>query len=208
MFRPPPFREDRREILHAAIRAYPLATLVTCGAAGLTGNLVPFALAVDADGRDVLRAHLARANGQLADLRCGAETLVIFQGPQAYVSPAWYPTKREHGRVVPTWNYVVVQARGRGIVRDDTAWLRAQLDALTTAQEADRDAPWQVDDAPAAFVAGQLPGIVGVEIPIDRLEGKWKASQNQPAANRAGVVAGLRRDDPASPMARVVEEAG
>jgi transcriptional regulator len=201
MYRPPAFREDRPALLHAAIRAHPLATLVTHGPSGLTANLVPFTLV---EG-DLLRAHLAKANPQLADLRAGGEALVIFQGPQAYVTPAWYPSKQEHGKVVPTWNYILVQARGRPRVIDDAGWLRAQIDALTALQEANQPEPWAVTDAPPDFVAAQLKGIAGVEIPIDRIEGKWKASQNQPEANRAGVVAGLRAQDSASPMAAAME---
>lgn len=201
MYRPPAFREDRPELLHAAIRAHPLATLVTHGPSGLTANLVPFTLVPGTDGPDLLRAHLARANPQLADLRAGGEALVIFQGPQAYVTPAWYPSKQEHGKVVPTWNYILVQAHGRPVVIDDVQWLRAQIDALTAQQEADRSEPWAVTDAPPDYVAAQLKGIAGVEIAVERIEGKWKASQNQPAANHAGVVAGLRAQDPASSMA-------
>ena len=182
MYRPPAFREDRPELLHAAMRAHPLATLVTHGPAGLTANLVPFTLVPGEDGPDLLRAHLARANPQLVDLRAGGEALVIFQGPQAYVTPSWYPSKQEHGKVVPTWNYILVQAHGRPKVIDDAGWLRAQIDALTTLQEADRDDPWAVNDAPADYVAAQLKGIAGVEIAVERIEGKWKASQNQPAA--------------------------
>ncbi|HEY0624431.1 FMN-binding negative transcriptional regulator [Sphingomonas sp.] len=203
MYRPPAFREDRPALLHAAIRAHPLATLVTHGPSGLTANLVPFTLVEGAPA--LLRAHLAKANPQLADLRAGGEALVIFQGPQAYVTPAWYPSKQEHGKVVPTWNYILVQAHGRSQVIDDTAWLRAQIDALTAQQEAGRAEPWAVSDAPPEFVAAQLKGISGVEIAIDRIEGKWKASQNQPAANREGVLAGLRALDPASPMAAAME---
>jgi len=205
MYRPPAFREDRPELLHAAIRAHPLATLVTHGASGLAANLVPFTLVPGEDGPDLLRAHLARANPQLADLRAGGEALVIFQGPQAYVTPSWYPSKREHGKVVPTWNYILVQAHGRPRVIDDADWLRTQIDALTKLQEAGRADPWAVTDAPPDYVAAQLKGIAGVEIAVERIEGKWKASQNQPAANREGVVAGLRAQDPASPMAAAME---
>lgn len=187
------------------IRAHPLATLVTHGASGLVANLVPFTLVTTEGERDVLRAHLAKANEQLKDLRAGAEALVIFQGPQAYISPSWYPTKQEHGQVVPTWNYVVVQAWGQPQVQDSAGWLLAQINDLTRQQEQSRDAPWAVDDAPASFIAGQIKGITGVEIPIDRIEGKWKVSQNQPVANRAGVTAGLRASDPDSSMAALVE---
>ncbi len=204
MFRPPVFREDRPEVLHDIIRRHPLATLITYGATGIVANLVPFTLATGPDGSLHLRAHLAKANGQLADLREGAETLVIFQGPEAYVTPSWYPTKAEHGKVVPTWNYVVVQVRGRPAVIEDPSWLRDQIDDLTALQEGSRTKPWAVDDAPEPFIAGQFKGIVGVEIPIESIEGKTKASQNQPANNRAGVVAGLREQDDSSAMAAIV----
>lgn len=205
MYRPPAFREDRCEILDAAIRTHPLATLVTQGREGLTANLIPFTLVVAADGARRLRAHMAKANGQIADLRDGAEALVIFQGPQAYVTPSWYSAKREHGKVVPTWNYVVVQARGRPLIIDAPDWLRTQIHALTTQQEQGLAEPWTVDDAPADFVAGQLKGIVGLEIPVERIEGKWKISQNQSPANHAGVMDGLRDRDPASAMAAMME---
>lgn len=206
MYRPPAFREDRPEVLHDMMRAHPLATLVTYGTSGLTANLLPFALANDGN-QDVLRAHLAKANPQLEDLRAGAEALVIFQGPHAYVTPSWYPTKQEHGMVVPTWNYVVVQAWGRPQLIGDAPWLLAQVEALTDRQEAALAEPWSVSDAPPAFVAGQLKGIIGLEVPIARIEGKWKASQNQPPANRAGVAGGLRALDPGSSMAIIVEQA-
>jgi transcriptional regulator len=203
MYRPPAFREDRPEVLRAAIRAHPLATLVTHGPQGLQANLLPFILATD-EGKDILRGHLSKANSQIDDLRCGAQALVIFQGPQAYITPSWYATKREHGKVVPTWNYVVVQARGKAKVIEDPVWLLAQVRELTTQQEQPRDEPWAVSDAPASFISSQLKGIIGIEIPVDRIEGKWKASQNQPAANRIGVIDGLREQDPASVMADLV----
>ena len=208
MYQPPAFREDRLEILCDLIRVHPLATLVTHGASGLAANLAPFTLVTGHDGANLLRAHLAKANDQLADLRQGCEALVIFQGPQAYISPSWYPTKKEDGKAVPTWNYIVVQAWGRPRVIDEPAWLLTQVDALTTQQERDRAEPWSVGDAPQSYIAGLIKGIAGLEIPIDRMEGKWKASQNQPALNRAGVVAGLRTLDPTSSMAAAIEQAG
>ncbi|MEZ0497053.1 FMN-binding negative transcriptional regulator [Sphingomonas sp. IW22] len=204
MYRPPAFREDRIEILHQAITAYPLATLVTSGPCGISANLVPFTLHSGVGERGVLQAHLARANSQLADLRAGAEALVIFQGPQAYVSPSWYPAKRLHGKVVPTWNYVMVQARGRPVVIDDPDWVRRQIDALTGQQERYQPQPWSAADAPAGYIDGQLKGITGLEIAIERIEGKWKASQNHPASNKAGVIDGLMAEDPHSPMALVM----
>ncbi len=204
MFNPPSFRETRPDVLHAAIRAHPLATLVTHGPQGMSANLLPFVLGRSEDGGDVLRAHLTRTNSQLADLRAGAEALVIVQGPQAYITPSWYPTKAEHGKAVPTWNYVMVQLRGTPHVIDDPQWLRTQIDALTDQQESGLPDPWSADDAPAPFIKALLKGIVGLEILIERMEGKWKISQNQPAINRAGVVAGLRKIDAGCPMAEMI----
>lgn len=191
MYRPPAFREDRPDVLRAAIRAHPLATLVTASGRGITANVIPFVLETTSTG-DVLKAHLAKANEQLDDLRDGAAALVVFQGPQAYVSPSWYPGKREHGKVVPTWNYVVVQARGAPRVIDDPVWLREQIDALTMDAERPQPEPWTTSDAPLDFIRGQLRGIVGVEIAIDRLDGKWKVSQNRTREDRVGVADGLR----------------
>lgn len=207
MYLPASFREDRLEVQHALMRAHPFGLLITAGGAGLLANPLPFLLDADASPRGTLRAHLARANPHLAELATVGECLVVFQGPQAYVSPSLYATKRETGRVVPTWNYATVHAWGPPRVIDDAAWLRALVEGLTRAREAARPAPWAVDDAPADFIAGQLRGIVGVEIPIARLEGKWKASQNRPPADRAGVVAGLEGEGEAgAAMAALVAE--
>jgi transcriptional regulator len=205
MYRPPAFREDQLEVLQALIGSHRLATLVTHGPGGLLANLVPFTLDRTRGERGVLRAHLARANEQLADLGAGAEALVIFQGAESYITPSWYPSKQEHGKVVPTWNYVVVEARGRPAVIEDAAWLRTQINELTNAQEAARSHPWAVGDAPDAYIESQLKGIVGIEIPIDRLEGKWKVSQNRPEGDRAGVVEGLAADGAAAMAALVAE---
>ncbi|GAA4007550.1 FMN-binding negative transcriptional regulator [Sphingomonas swuensis] len=208
MYRPPAFKEDRVEVLHAAIRAHPLGTLVTHGPSGLMANLVPFTLEVGRGGTNLLRAHLSKANLQLAEIEPGAEALVIFQGPEAYITPSWYPAKRQHGKVVPTWNYVVVQAWGSVRVIDDPAWLSAQIDELTGQQEEGMAEPWAVTDAPTDFIASQLKGITGVEILVQRLEGKWKVSQNQTPATRESVAAGLRERNPASAMAQLVENSG
>lgn len=136
-------------------------------------------------------------------LAAGGEALVIFQGPQAYVTPSWYPSKQEHGKVVPTWNYVVVQAWGRPQVVDDAAWLRTQIAELTATQEISREHPWAVDDAPTAYIDAQLKGIFGIEIPIERIEGKWKTSQNRPEPDRAGVAEGMLGEG-ATDMAELV----
>jgi transcriptional regulator len=204
MYRPLAFREDRLEILHALIRARPLATLVTAGPGGLIANLVPFCVA-DGGEKGTLRAHIAKANDQVEPLRAGAETLAVFHGPESYITPSWYASKREHGRVVPTWNYVVVQVRGTARVIDDPAWVRAQIEELTSAQESRRSTPWKVTDAPEPFVAGQLNAIIGIEIPILTIEGKWKVSQNRSAADRRGVLKGLL-DEGNHEMAALVAE--
>lgn len=133
----------------------------------------------------------------------------MFQGPQDYVTPSWYATKRETGKVVPTWNYATVHAWGRPRVIDDVDWLRGQIERLTRSQEGQRQAPWQVSDAPDPFIAGQLKGIIGLEIPIARSEGKWKMSQNRPEADRLGVIAGFREEgEAAEAMAAMVAERG
>lgn len=207
MYQPRIFQEQRPAVLHALMRDHPLATLITAGSGGLMANLLPFDLAADAEGGHMLRAHLASANPQIDDLRDAPEALVVFQGPAAYVTPAWYASKAAHGKVVPTWNYATVQVRGRPRIIDDPAWLATQLTALTAAQEAGRDQPWAMTDAPAGFIAAQMKGIVGLEIPIARIEGKWKVSQNRDRADRLGVVAGLRAEpgDDAAAMAALIE---
>lgn len=207
MYQPNVFREERLETLHALIRAHPLATLITAGPGGLLANLVPFTL-VDGGESGTLRAHIAKANDQVNALSSGAETLVVFQGSEAYITPSWYASKKEHGRVVPTWNYAVVQARGTPRVFDDPDWLRAQIHHLTTTQEHKRSEPWSVSDAPETFIAGQISAIIGVEIPISTIEGKWKVSQNRSAADRQGVEDGLRQEGISEEMARLVAQRG
>ena len=192
MYQPPHFREDRLEVQHALIRAQPLGLLVTAGPGGLQANHIPFLVDADGSPHGKLRAHLARANPQLLELAAVEDCLVAFQGPQTYISPSLYPTKQEHGKVVPTWNYITVHAWGRPRVIDDVAWIRRQVEDLTAQNERSRETPWLVSDAPEDYLASQFKGIVGVEIPIARIEGKWKVSQNRPAVDQAGVAAGLR----------------
>jgi transcriptional regulator len=192
MYQPPHFREDRREVQHALMQNHSLGLLITAGPEGLQANFIPFLIDALASEHGTLRAHLARANPQLRELAAVEECLVVFQGPQTYVSPSLYPTKQETGKVVPTWNYITVHAWGRPRVMDDAAWIRNQVDDLTRHKEAERTAPWQVSDAPEPFLAAQMKGIIGLEIPIARIEGKWKVSQNRNAADQAGVAAGLR----------------
>jgi transcriptional regulator len=209
MYQPVAFREERLEVQHALMRAHPLGLLITAGPAGLLAN--PFPCLIDAEGSDngTLRLHIARANPQWRELEAVDECLVVFQGPQDYVTPSWYATKRETGKVVPTWNYATVHAWGRPRVVNDDVWLRRQLDDLTISREGRRDAPWSVGDAPSDFVAAQMRAIVGVEIPIARIEGKWKMSQNRPEADRLGVIAGFRETGAAGEtIAALVAERG
>ena len=209
MYQPPHFREDRLEVQHALIRSHPLGLLVTAGPGGLMANPIPFLIYPDESEFGTLRAHVARGNPQWRELGSVEECLVVFQGPHSYVSPSWYATKQETGKVVPTWNYVTVHAWGRPRVVEDTAWLRRQIEDLTASQEQRRAPPWAVDDAPEPFIAAQLRGIVGIEIPVTRIEGKWKVSQNRPEADRAGVVAGLTAEGGgAEAMAALVAERG
>jgi transcriptional regulator len=205
MYQPPHFREDRIEIQHALIRSHPLGLLVTAGPGGLMANPIPFLIYPEGSELGTLRAHVARGNPQWRELAAVEECLVVFQGPHSYVTPSWYATKRETGKVVPTWNYVTVHAWGRPRVIEDAGWLRRQLDDLTASQENRRAPPWAVGDAPEPFIASQMKGIVGVEIPIARIEGKWKVSQNRAQADRAGVVAGLTAEGDGE-MAELVKE--
>ena len=191
MYQPPAFREDDLATLQAFIGAHPLGLLVSAGAAGILANPIPFLLYADEGDKGVLRCHLSRANGQWQALGDGAETLVVFQGTDGYVTPSWYPAKAEHGKVVPTWNYAIVQVRGPARIIDDAAWLHANVSALSDSQEAGRQKPWSVTDAPRDYISAQLRGIVGVEIPVATIEGKFKFSQNRPEADRQGVAEGL-----------------
>lgn len=188
MYTPKHFVESRVESLHGLIRAYPFATLVTRAADGLTANHLPFELV-----GEVLHGHVARGN-ELARLD-GAEVLLVFQGPDGYISPNWYPSKHETGREVPTWNYAVVHVHGRLRVIDDATWLRRLLETLTDHHEAVQPQPWKISDAPDDHIETSLRAIVGLEVSIARIEGKFKLSQNHPARNRAGVIAGLRERD-------------
>ena len=189
MYAPKHFRHERVEDLHGLMRAYPFATLIVRGADGLDADHLPFELA-DAT---TLHGHVARGNALVG--RNGAEVLVVFRGPDGYVSPNWYPSKHETGREVPTWNYAVVHVHGRLRVIDDAPWLHRFLDALTARHEAAQPHPWQVADAPADHIVKSLRAIVGIEVAIERIEGKFKLSQNHPEANRLGVIEGLRRRD-------------
>lgn len=197
MYRPPAYREDRIDVLLDAIRTHPLATLMTHGDEGLRANVAPVTIAEGPSG-PLIRLHLAKANDQIGDLHTGQPVLLQFQGPQAYVSPNWYPTKQRDGKAVPTWDYIIVQASGTPTVHDDAAWLREQVGALTEEHEAHRPNRWQVSDAPPDYLAAQLKGIIGVEIAVSRIEGKWKLNQNHPMENRLGLAEGLEADGEAA----------
>lgn len=203
MYCPSLFREDRLEVQHAFIRSHPLALLISHGSSGLLANLLPFVLKTGDSERGVLQVHMARANPQWREID-DQSVLVVFRGPDAYVSPTLYATKEETGKVVPTWNYAMVQARGKARVRDQVDWLTPQLTALTTAREATRPAPWSITDAPPDYIEAQKKAIVGVEIEITALEGKWKVSQNQPESNRRSVAAAFGMDERTREMAELI----
>ncbi|MEO9339100.1 FMN-binding negative transcriptional regulator [Mesorhizobium sp. SB112] len=213
MYQPPHFVETRLDVLHSLIRTHPLGLLVSNGQEGPVANPLPFLLDSDVLPNGRLRAHLAKANPQWRMLADDPEipVLVVFQGADTYVTPSWYETKRETGKVVPTWNYAIVQVRGRARVIDDKDWLRAQIAELTESHETKRSEPWQVSDAPEAFIQAQIKGIVGLEIDISSIEGKWKVSQNRPVADRAGVAEGLQtgtESDGTTEMAHLVRQYG
>ena len=194
MYRPPAFREEDLPTLQAALRDSGLATLVSVGANGLIATPLPLLYDPAPAPWGMLLGHVAKANPHWREASAGAESLALFQGPDAYITPSWYAAKREHGKVVPTWNYVAIHAYGRVEFFEDAARLHALVTRLTRKFEGRRAAPWAVTDAPEPFIASQIKGIVGVAFTITRLEGKWKMSQNRPAADRAGVVAGLEAE--------------
>jgi len=201
VYTPPAFRDDDRDSIHATIRAARLATLVTATAEGLVATPLPLMIEPAEGEHGTLYGHVARANPQWRLAPIGA-AMAVFMGPDAYVTPSWYASKREHGKVVPTWNYVAVHAYGPAEFFEDADRLLDVVTRLTRHHEAQRAEAWAVSDAPAPFIASQLKGIVGVRLPITRLEGKRKLSQNRSEADRAGVAAGLGESDDA--MDRVV----
>lgn len=194
MYRPPHFREDDPARLDALVTAHPLATLVANADGGLVANHVPLLLTRDDAGRRVFRGHVARANELWRALPPDAPVLAIFQGAESYVTPAWYAAKAVTGEVVPTWNYAVVHAHGTIRFFDDRERLHALVSRLTNEHERPRAQPWAVDDAPAPYVERMLSGIVGLEIEVARYEGKFKASQNRSAEDRARIDAGFAAD--------------
>jgi transcriptional regulator len=196
MYQPDHYRVDDLPQLHALMRARPFAALVSSGSLGLYATHLPTVLKDDVANdapNGVIECHLSRANPHWKDLAAGGEALMIFHGPDAYVTPNWYPSKAEHGKVVPTWNYAVVHAYGRPEVMQDMDWLRRHVGELSAQQEAGEARPWAVSDAPDRYVEVMLRGIVGFRFAVTRLEGKWKMSQNREMQDRAGVMSGLGR---------------
>ncbi len=201
MYLPKHFTENDVQEMHALMRAHPLATLITQGPAGLNANHIPCLLS-DTSDWGTLQAHIARANPLWKAGEALGEVLVVFQGEERYISPSAYATKAEHGKVVPTWNYTAVHAYGELRVIDDPAWLRQQVSKLTATHEANQAQPWSIEDAPTDYIDKMLSALVGIEIVITRLLGKWKVSQNQPPENRASLIAALEKSD--APMADLI----
>ncbi len=194
MYLPALFEETRGEVIRELIASYPLGMLVTFGKGGLAANPIPFEWVDDGTPHGVLQAHVARANPLWQEHDRSVPALVVFQGPQAYITPTWYQTKADTHKVVPTYNYCIVQAHGPLVVHDDPAWTLAQVTRLTAKFEDAREKPWDIGDAPADFIAAQVRAIVGIELPIHRLVGKWKVSQNRPLADRSKVAEALAGD--------------
>jgi transcriptional regulator len=209
MYVPAQFKEERVPVLHEAIERIGFGTLVTLGADGMTASHVPMLIAAAPAPFGMLLGHLARANPQWRTARPEMEALAIFAGPHTYITPSWYETKRQTGKVVPTWNYVAIHAYGHLRFIDDPERARANVTGLTKRHEANRAAPWAVTDAPPDFIAAMLKAIVAFELTITRLEGKWKMSQNRPEADRLGVIEGFREQGEAGEqLADLVAERG
>ena len=206
MYVPKCFLESRLEVLHDLMMAYPFATLTTVTNNGLEITHIPFVVDTTHQPYGLLKGHVARSNPVWRDLNDVIESVVVFQGPQSYISPSWYPSKRDHGKVVPTWNYTFVHAHGIPKARHDKEWLYNHLTELTDLHESTEPRPWKLTDAPKAYREKMLEAIVGVEMPITKLIGKWKVSQNRPHEDKLGVIKGLRgrRDEQSAAMAALV----
>ena len=209
MYLPAQFAEERVDVMHELIRTHSLASIVTLAGGKLTANHIPMRIFASPAPFGTLRAHVARANRLWRDIAAGADALTIFQGPNLYISPSHYATKRETGKVVPTWNYTVVHAHGTLRAMDDPRWLREFLEGLTDQHESGRTVPWKISDAPDDFINAQLKAIVGLELTITELVGKWKVSQNRLPTDRQSTMESLRKDaTPASTaMATLIEQA-
>lgn len=213
MYVPSHFAESRTEVLHDLMRAHPLGAMVVLASDGLNANHIPFEIDPEPAPFGTLRGHVARANPvwrEGSNKVAQIDALVMFEGPHAYISPAWYATKKENGKVVPTWNYAVVHAHGPLRAVEDRVWLRRFVEQLTQRYETPRADPWKVSDAPADFIDTLIESIVGIEIPIVRLTGKWKVSQNRPEKDRVGVAEGLLQQPSETnrAMAELVKKGG
>lgn len=208
MYTPKQNEETRTDVLHALIMAHPLGVWVSIGKGELVANHIPFDIDPGRGEFGTLVGHVARANPIWREPASAVPGVVSFQGPQAYVTPSWYPSKHEHGKAVPTWNYAVVHAHGIPSFIQDKAWLHNHVSRLTTRHEASQALPWAVSDAPADYIDKMIGSIVGVEIPIGRLEGKWKMGQNRSESDQLGVVAGLiaKRDPLAAGVAEIMRQ--
>jgi transcriptional regulator len=191
MYIPRANQEDRTPVIHKLMEEQPFASLITMGTSGLFATHIPMVLEQNGTPLGHLRGHISRANQQWREFTPSIAALAIFSGPQHYITPSWYPEKQKTAKVVPTWNYVVVHAYGHLRVIEDSQWLMAHLESLVTIHEAGSPAPWKIGDAPADYIASQIKGIVGLEMVITRLEGKWKVSQNRSEQDRVGVAEGL-----------------
>jgi transcriptional regulator len=194
MYLPKHFEERDPERLRGFIERHPLGSLVTATESGLDANHIPFVFAHTGSAAGTLHGHIARANPLWREIGRDAPVLVIFRGPDSFISPTWYPSKREDSRVVPTWNYAVVHVHGVLRCVDDPAWVRSHVEALTREHEGKREAPWAVTDAPADFIEKMVAAVVGIEISITQLVGKWKVSQNRSISDRIGVAEALERE--------------
>ena len=208
MFQPPVFREDRIEVINEMIRTHPFASIISMQEGEIVADHIPLIMHPELSTLGNLQGHMGRGNPIGKKLDETIEVLVIFQGPHHYITPTWYPSKKEHEKVVPTWNYIVVHARGKIKLHDDTDWILSHLTELTHRKEGGRKEPWKVSDAPDDFISRQLRGIIGIEIEITSFQATWKTSQNKTEEDNQGVVDGLKTEktDAATTMAACVYE--
>lgn len=205
MYLPTHFAEERPEVIRAFMREQPLGLVIASGKAGLTADPIPFVFDERAGEHGTLLGHVARNNPLWQNHDDGQDVLVVFQGSSAYITPTWYETKRITHEVVPTYNYLMVQVRGSMNIHNDFKWVRRQAGLLTNEMESGRETPWKMGDAPQEYLTGMLSSIVGIEIPVRTMTGKWKLGQNRVEADRLGAIAGLRETD--QPQAEVIANA-
>lgn len=206
MYLPASFREDRLDVMQDLIRSYPLGSLITHGEQGLNASPVPFMIYPEESEQGILRAHMAKSNPHWKALGNVSECLIIFMGEQGYINPSWYQSKQTTHKVVPTWNYATVHVWGKPEIVEDGAWLQRQLNDLTNSHEQNRPQPWAMHDAPEDYIDAQMKAIIGIQIPITRIEGKWKMSQNRMEEDQLGVITGMQKtDDPHHNLPLVTE---